>query len=587
MIFIITEQFNLSKSVKVLYSKGKVLKKDLKTFFDQACNKNGRFLGSEDKIENEGVVYSFRFFKKNVEPSFLNGSRYEEEKFGYCLVVEYQNYILISSKYCSLNEKKLKLIGQIIPFSDFSKFLPDENTEFQKVNLKNTSVLPSAITNRSIEGNDLARTFSPVYASKNIVRSCKMENAMGAFSQNLTSSRLTNYTGKSNLNEFLKWCKGLIDFVTEERDVFNYLNNFSFSVKYEEERDSLMPDSIMFDLRYLPDSEYTFFDESGEKIEVSKILKVYSSTFELFYDKKRDVYFAEIDEQTNITVQKLKSKIKITISNKITVEDEDGEKNFEEILADNSIIIFEDIKYSYYAKTLFVDTYLVNNKRSFLDNFIVIDDLDDTNSEKGNISEEAVNFDDASVFGVLEKYLNEQDYTYIFCDDLGTEYADFIACSENTIGFYVAKSSKSLFSASAFHDVVGQALKNLSYISNLENIVLDERNNPRKLTTKKEVWSRKYKNNKIETKINRLRKPQSDDINTDVTNGIELVRKANSSGQTIKKVVLVVDFISKKQLEQEIDDNTNKELKQVLWILSSFISSCQELSLVPQILCKE
>lgn len=587
MIFIVKEQFNLSKNVKILYSKGNISKRKLRLFFNQTCNKSGYFKASEDKVECRDLVYSFRFFKREEEPSFLNGSQYVEKKFGYCLVIEYQNYILINSKYCSLSKQNIELLGEPIPISEFSEFLPDENTEFQKINLKNTSVLPSSITNRSIEGTDLASTFSPVYASKNIVKSCKMENAMGSFSQNLTSSRLTNYTGKSNLNEFLNWCKQLIDFVMEDKAVYNYLNNFSFSVKYEEKRDFLVPDSIMFDLRYLQGSEYSFFDESGEKVEVSKILKDYSGTFELTYDNEKGVYFAAIDEQTNITVKKLKSKIKIIILNNITVEDSNKEKNFEEILVDNSIITFEDIKYSYYAETLFVDTYLVNNKRNFLDNFIVIDDLNNTGSEKGDLSEEAVYFDESSVFGVLEKYLNEKDYTYIFCDDLGTEQADFIACSEGAIGFYLAKSSSTVFSASAFHDVVGQALKNLSYFSNLENVVLDEQNNPRELTTKKEVWSRKYKGNKTETKINRLRKPQSKNIDRDVSDGIELIRRANSSGQTTKVVALAVNFISKERLTQEIDNNNNKELKQILWILSSFISSCQELSLIPQILCKK
>ncbi len=588
----VKEHFNLSKSVKVLFSEQTITKSKIDKFFKVACNRTGNFLPDfETKVSYGDLVYSFRIFRTKGEPSFLSGSKYEEQKFGFCLIVEYKKYIFINSKYCHLNKENLEMIGQTIPFNEFSDFLSNEQTEFQKINLKNTSVLPTAIVNRSLEGNDLARIFSPIYASKNIVRSCKIKNEMGAFSQSLSSSRLTNYSSKSDLNDYLDWCKKIIDFVVTEKTPSNYLKNFSSPIKYEDEREKLVPESIMFDLRPLQDLDLSFIDGKNQDIDILKIFDIYNKTFELNIDNNYiDSFIASVDEDTILIVKKLKKKLKIKISTdiKVRMDAEEGESeiDFESLLVANSIVTFEDIKYSYYAETLFIDNYLVNNKSSFLDNFIVLDGLNKTTSEKGSFTIGQKSFAENSVFGVLEKYL-DKDYTYIFCDDLGTEYADYIACKKNNIGFYHAKSSKALFSASAFHDVVGQALKNLSYISDLTNITLDEQDNPRNLVTKKEVWKRTYNTDGIKTDICRLRKPKNVNPDEEVQKGIELIRKANSNGQTTRVVALVVDFISKEKMAEEINKNTNKELKQILWILSSFISACQELNLIPQILCKK
>ena len=52
-------------------------------------------------------------------------------------------------------------------------------------------------------------------------------------------------------------------------------------------------------------------------------------------------------------------------------------------------------------------------------------------------------------------------------------------------------------------------------------------------------------------------------------------------------MVLVVNFISKEDLAMEIKNETKAELKQIIWLLSNFIATCQEANIIPQILCKK
>lgn len=57
------------------------------------------------------------------------------------------------------------------------------------------------------------------------------------------------------------------------------------------------------------------------------------------------------------------------------------------------------------------------------------------------------------------------DADVLLCDDLGDEWADFIGISTVThpemVSFYHAKHGARSLSAAAFHDSVGQAIKNL------------------------------------------------------------------------------------------------------------------------------
>ena len=52
-------------------------------------------------------------------------------------------------------------------------------------------------------------------------------------------------------------------------------------------------------------------------------------------------------------------------------------------------------------------------------------------------------------------------------------------------------------------------------------------------------------------------------------------------------MVLVINFISKSEISDYIQNqSTNTQIQQIVWLLSSFISPCQEMNIIPQIICK-
>lgn len=90
--------------------------------------------------------------------------------------------------------------------------------------------------------------------------------------------------------------------------------------------------------------------------------------------------------------------------------------------------------------------------------------LDTASSEKGDpYPTTAMNFSPESIFGIVERTLSHND-RYLWCCDLGDEWADYIGLGSASVTFYHCKHGTQTTGASNFQIVIGQALKNLSRV---------------------------------------------------------------------------------------------------------------------------
>ena len=108
------------------------------------------------------------------------------------------------------------------------------------------------------------------------------------------------------------------------------------------------------------------------------------------------------------------------------------------------------------------------------------------------------------------------------------------------------------------------------------------------MSQKKSKWSKKYKNDGYSTAINRLIKGDS------VENGIKNYKKVLYLPNTQRNVAIVINFISKQTLEDNIklykEENKGKfkdQIIQLVWFISSLISSCIEVGVNVNIYCRE
>ena len=587
-------------SVKIIKAKDRISPKEWNEFFNSACHKrNGNYKFTDQKNESDFFYYS-KVFKIQTEPSFITDSRLLETKYGYCTIVKYKEYILINSKFCSLNKEVIKIIA-----------------EFEKITLSNSSIM-SGIRSRIIEGQKLQENFRPIYSSKHVLKAFRVLQDGVVFSQSPSTSKLNYRNGKLKVEEYINWCKTIIDSINTNNSS-KYFDNFAKPVDISKMKE-LVPTIIFIDLNFLKDYEDLRFITRQEQVEIEScfIFKYYNGLFNL-QNLSNDKYIIDynypyvLSSRINLKLNKNNSsslqKIKYTTNNRIEdafktsknkqlkinknkktityhiedidvfykYKDDDKEITLKELIENNSTILFDNSQFFYYKKTLFQDSKLQDS--GFLRYFHAENNMINAKSEKGIFNQNSVNFSDDSIFDILEKRLRGLEYTDIICDDLGNERADYIAFDENRLGFFHAKykqvdSDRGKKSASALHDVVSQALKNLVFLDNIENINLEQ--------TYQHKWLEKYKNNNIQTQINRIRESANSSNSI-----VERIKETNRQINVQKYMVLVVNFISKSEISDYIQNpSTNTQIQQIVWLLSSFISTCQEMNIIPQIICK-
>lgn len=606
-------------SVKIIKAKDRISPKEWNEFFNSACHKrNGNYKFTDQKNESDFFYYS-KVFKIQTEPSFITDSRLLETKYGYCTIVKYKEYILINSKFCSLNKEVIKIIGTELPFEEFTKYFTKDTAEFEKITLSNSSIM-SGIRSRIIEGQKLQENFRPIYSSKHVLKAFRVLQDGVVFSQSPSTSKLNYRNGKLKVEEYINWCKTIIDSINTNNSS-KYFDNFAKPVDISKMKE-LVPTIIFIDLNFLKDYEDLRFITRQEQVEIEScfIFKYYNGLFNL-QNLSNDKYIIDynypyvLSSRINLKLNKNNSsslqKIKYTTNNRIEdafktsknkqlkinknkktityhiedidvfykYKDDDKEITLKELIENNSTILFDNSQFFYYKKTLFQDSKLQDS--GFLRYFHAENNMINAKSEKGIFNQNSVNFSDDSIFDILEKRLRGLEYTDIICDDLGNERADYIAFDENRLGFFHAKykqvdSDRGKKSASALHDVVSQALKNLVFLDNIENINLEQ--------TYQHKWLEKYKNNNIQTQINRIRESANSSNSI-----VERIKETNRQINVQKYMVLVVNFISKSEISDYIQNpstNTNTQIRQIVWLLSSFISTCQEMNIIPQIICK-
>ena len=244
-------------------------------------------------------------------------------------------------------------------------------------------------------------------------------------------------------------------------------------------------------------------------------------------------------------------------------------------------VMFSSTKLKYTNRKLFKDNKLTGNIDLFLELFEKDAKLVNTKGEKDYEGNKLVatdtQFPRKSLFAYIEKKY-KKDGTIIVCDDLGTEWADHIRISENSVALFAAKHKDLCFSASAFQEVVGQAQKNLGAFFPLNTMW------KRKATK----WSGFYQLGGVDTHISRVRIP-----GRTAKEAIDCWKKAEKKGNYQRDLYIVIDFISKQVLEDNLlklkkggDFAQKKETVPILWLISSLWASCQELNIRLHITCR-
>jgi hypothetical protein len=245
---------------------------------------------------------------------------------------------------------------------------------------------------------------------------------------------------------------------------------------------------------------------------------------------------------------------------------------------DKFLLLFSDLTLAYIDGSLFQDDALLAGGATFMAHLHASPLLADTTSEKGRFARGQTEFEEGSVFRLVVDHIAE-DANVLFCDDLGDEWADFIAVNTEsnppTVSFYHAKHGEESLSASAFHESVGQAIKNLGRMT----LPMEA------MPGKYRGWAVNYAGPGVRTSIARIVRGGTAQ---EVATQIDSLRIAPD---LIRRVFIVTSSLSRAAVATVFRNAAagtapSAHFVQLYWLLMSYFSACSEVGVVGYVVCR-
>jgi hypothetical protein len=549
-----------------------------------------KIVNENREVGDRTASYSLCIFKEKNKPSFLDSEGNEEElKYAYLLIIQYSDMLIISRKNISGIDKLLSDYIIDIDYITISRLFLSDRAFFEKFSMSNMDVSDKAVRRRNIEAVDLKNSFSPIYASKYILNTIRIKDQDSSrITLALNTSRINKLGKKGSFDAYLHWIVQVVDKINNFELSETYLDNFSTPLNIQETLERLTPTSILFHFGELLDQldqglienvEYRYDQDKKRTIDLQTLLSKFDAfcginTTELG-DTGKFVHriINPIDKGLHLKKNKNSLRISSTKLQNIFIMYSGSEIKLSDYInkTQSFIVTFSEIDIVYTNKRLFKDNKLLANLDSFMDVLEEHPGLVNIRSEKGNTSPQITVFEDSSLFNFIDTIL-ASDTDYLFCDDFGNEFADFISIKNSkSICYFHAKYATSQRSASDFQIVIGQALKNIGNM------------NPSsaQLETKRTRWSAQYTGSNIPL----LRRGDN------VDNGLRNFTKTLNHPNSVNHIYIVVNFLSKTRVLADLNAlkegrSTPAQTIQLFWILSSFISTCKELGFQAHITCK-
>lgn len=455
--------------------------------------------------------------------------------------------------------------------------------------LSNMNMNENAMRNKSYEANNLENTMPMFGSNHTVVNTARFINTDGLCAVNINTSRLAKFGSKKNLLGLLEWMIFLITKLDTYVPQDSFFSRFAKPQSWKKQRDQLEPVSLLVDIFKLYshiqelDCNDIFFKKEGDEYSVitnTFVKYIYSGVKCITLDENdKNIYRKK--GKRNIGINKMKSGLKVVacgnLFKSLYYRENDG--NYVRIIdLINNLgcfsVGFSNYSYIYMGKRLYMNVGIQNDFESILSILSPINEFANVTSEKGDgYDVTSTDFKTSSMFYVIEKNIFS-NAKFLLCDDLGNEWADYIAIKDNTMSYIHCKCNDGCetLSASKFQEVIGQAIKNIG------NINPDDNSIQRKMNGMNKKWN--------STGIDKCRKGMPVDYEN-------WYKKLRYNPNKVQEICLAVNYLSKSALDDAFNKiKNNQPLKQknnvvqLAWLLSGFISTCKEADLNCRIFCK-
>lgn len=582
---------SLSKNVQFFQLNKALTKKSIKdTFKEISKERVGNYLFNAPKVKyitvsGNQVVYSIVSYKIEAEPSFLAGTSVKEQRYAYLLLIECGDALAILKKYIDSPEKHFSSFINDFDYEKFCHFHGDKKPKYERVTMKNMSISNAVIRSRSLEAKSLNGIISSNSSSRSIPSNFRMKVGEDSYTLTPSTSRVSHMDKKSAFDEIIDWVVEIKEEIKATTNKSEFLRNFASPVCLKDIIDlghqvvAILIDFSEIENKVL-EGTAVLSKADGSQLNGREINKFFNLLKSPIMVKGSLIKV----KGKNLSGKISYSKNLITIRNKILDNISVTENGTETYTLGGYInkeksfsAVFDSPNYSYYSKSCFEDKHLINNIKSILNIFDDSYDFSGTLSEKEKPhAANLVRFPTNSLFRKVEdQYCST--HNIIICDDMNDEWADHIAIDSNSaipsISFIHSKfTEKDTYGASAFHDVVAQALKNIGRTQAEKQLFKNKYDNE---------WCKNYESTNI-SRVTGAQKWQELELALDAV---------NHNPNSMKKIVLATPFLSKSKLSGELNrlasgEKCKPHYVQLIWLINTFISSCKDFGVQAHILCK-
>jgi len=533
--------------------------------------------------QNLDFVYSARVFPSSRPVYFLDDD-FEDKVYAFILIIEIGDYLAVLKKSCAsifdLMDENFTLVGS----KEFSSSFSDDDVEFQRLALRNMTVSDRAMRSRSYEAADLKGLLSTHSAGRSIPYYFKLRQ--GAKTRSISGTgRVVESSSREAIDSIGLWASEQIDLIESPSNT-NFLDAFASKVELNEVLTNCSPNAILIESSSLFDRlkkdgvEVKYKTKKGKVIRISnRIYNNLESALEKVYEIDSDLNVIDVNDGSRVRINKKSLTLNSKYLAKFRVSENGKLITLQKYVVKHGFysVTFDDPKYMYFMGACFEDASGVSEIDNILEILQPIEVMPTVKSEKGSFTVESENFTVDSMFYAIEKIHAEDDY--IFCDDLGDEWADHVTFNKNNsnICFIHSKHGDPSTSASNLHDVVGQGIKNLG------NMYFDANTMLSKLD---KTFKKNYKSGKgIQTKISRIRKGDIDEFQGYLENLLKDYKLNRSC-------VLCCSFLSLSGVTENFKKikegrPVRGNIVQLLWIISSFAHAVKDMNARPVIYCAE
>lgn len=496
----------------------------------------------------------------------------------YILILEFPHHFAIFKKSCADLSRPLARCAVQVSYDDLIGTIDERAAAYQKLSARQMTVAETAIRGRAYEAADLKGTLSTFMAGRSVVRSLRLRDRGTVRTIHLGTSRLVDAADRQNIDQAAEWAAHRLRSPQNRRH--DFISRFARSVALPEVLDRATPVALLIDGAALVERLRAEGLQLMYTTTRKRLVFTPSSTLNLLLRLFEKVYTV-VPNDPDYRLEGTKGRLRITsvltfqapLLARFKVLEQNKSITLQRYLITRQLytITFSLPEYVYTGGSCFQDHSAVADIPAVLDLLKPIPDLEQASSEKGQLTPATRDFDDQSVFGVVEHQHRQE--AILICDDLGVEWADHMALDLEAmcVTFIHSKHGDETSSASKLHDVVGQALKNLG------NMMFTAEQFQAK-------YEQSWRNDYAGTRIPKIR----------IGDRRQLRAKVNqllADPRLHRKCVLACSFLSKRRVVRELNrlhrgEPVRGHIVQLFWILSSFAHTVKEAGVVPVIYCR-